>query len=197
MPLYALRWGAWRPGGGATRPGEFPIRIRPEVLRHPEYLRASTRCRWPAACGSPATRFPRRAGAAHRCCQRRLSSLPSARAGRAAQRRAPQRGVLGGAAGVVAPQGRVHVLSADSTSVKRGHCTKSARAKNAATTPIPVQLSAYVNLLIPPMQEINQGSGIRCADPMSSPRPRRETAGPGGRIVPAPRHADGPRPSAR
>jgi putative transposase len=32
---------------------------------------------------------------------------------------------------------------------------------------------------------------------LHSPRPQRETEGPGGRIVPAPRHADGPRPSAR
>jgi len=55
---------------------------------------------------------------------------------------------------------------------------------------------ARVHLLLP-MPGINHGASISGADPRRWPRPRRETAGPGGRIVPAPRHADGPRPSAR
>src|SRR6266487_5228886 len=59
----------------------------------------------------------------------------------------------------------------------------------------PAQL-AWVHLLIPPMQGIHPGARISGADPLRWPRPRRETAGPGGRICPAPRHADGPRPSA-
>jgi hypothetical protein len=56
---------------------------------------------------------------------------------------------------------------------------------------------ACVHRLIPPMPGLHLGARISGADPLCWPRPRRETAGPGGRMCPAPRHVDGPRPNAR